>query len=101
TISPCLCTKMWAGFIVTLPGPRNLWNDTVATDEGPPRAAAVSASPGALGSSTHTFIGTGWFTLPVYVDDTAVGGPVTLAPPCENVRIGGWLPIPSSLNGLI
>jgi hypothetical protein len=56
---------------------------------------------GDLGSSTQTLIVTGWFTVPVNVAATAVGGPVTFAPPCENARTGGWFPIPSSLNGLI
>ena len=87
---------------VTFPGPRNLWNETVATlATGPNAAGGASASPGAFGSSTQTLIATGWFTVPVKLAETAVGGPVTFAPPCEKASIGGWLPMPSSLNGLI
>ena len=42
-------------------------------------------------------IGTGWFTVPVRLAATEIGGPVTFAPPSENASTGGWLPIPSSL----
>src|SRR5580704_19316167 len=102
-MSPCFLTGMRTLSKVTFPGPRNSWSETVATEPGasPDPSGAASASPGAFGSSTQTLIVTGWFTVPVRVAETPVGGPVTFAPPCEKARIGGWLPMPSSLNGLM
>ena len=84
---------------VTFPGPRNLWNETVAT-VGHGRAPRLGLTC-AFGSSTQTLIATGWFTVPVKLAATPTGGPVTFAPPCEKASTGGWLPMPSSLNGLI
>src|SRR4029077_5122780 len=101
-IAPCWSTGKRPLSKVTFPGPRNLWNETVATlATGPNSAGGGSASPGALGSSTQTLIATGWFTVAVKLADTPTGGPVTFAPPCEKARTGGWLPMPSSLYGLM
>src|SRR6185436_9208826 len=76
--------------------------DTFATDGVNPRPSAPdSDSPAGFGSSTVTLIDTGWLTDPVKLADTPVGGPVTFEAPDANDSTGGWLPIPSSLNGLI
>ena len=103
TMAPCFGTGTRALSKVTVPGPRNLWSETVAMDPfgSPNPAGGASTSPGAFGSSTQTAIATGCATVPVKLAETPVGGPVTFAPPCEKARIGGWLPMPSSLNGLI
>src|SRR3954452_5201223 len=89
---------------VTLPGPRNLCSEMVATLATAPRNAAapgISISLGDLGSSTQTLIAIGCFTVPVNVAAVATGGPVNFGPPSENASTGGLLCIPSSSNGLI
>src|SRR4051794_6903985 len=98
-MSPCFWTGTRDLSNVTFPGPRNLWSEIVATDGVNPRPPPVS--PATFGSDTQTLIGTGWFTVPLNVAATASGGPVTFAPSCENDSTGGWLPIPSSLYGLM
>src|SRR5204863_3858550 len=89
TMSPCFSTGMRALSKVTFPGPRNLWNETVATLAVGPNAAGGASVSGAFGSSTQTLIATGWFTVPVTLEATAVGGPVTFAPPCGKASTGG------------
>ena len=84
-MAPCFGTGTRALSKVTVPGPRNLWSETVATEPGgsPNPGGGASASPRAFGSSTQTLIATGWFTVPVKLAETPAGGPVTFAPPCE------------------
>src|SRR6266700_3995797 len=92
-LSPCFGTGTRGLSKVTVPGPRNLWSETVATEPGgsPNPAGGASASPEAFGSSTQALIATGWFTVPVRLAETPVGGPVTFGPPCAKASTGGWL----------
>src|SRR5215471_12827886 len=97
TISPCLVADSRALANVTVPGPRNLCNETAATvvDGRPPSPCA------GFGSSTQILKVRGCPTFPVIVAAMPAGGPVNFGPPSAKATTGGALPIPNSLNGVI